>query len=113
MNWIAVAGPYASGGADAEARAANLREMNEAALRLFERGWIPVIGVNMALPMVEAAGEARYGEILQPLSNALVERCDALLRIGGPSVGADQEAALIRAAGKPVYARLEDVPDPA
>ena len=35
-----------------------------------------------------------------PLSLALAERCDAFLRIGGASVGADQEMARFAAAGK-------------
>lgn len=114
MNWIAVAGPYSSGGADAGARAANLRAMNEAAAALFDRGWTPVIGVNMAIPVIaaanEAAGEDRFGEIMQPLSNALVARCDAILRIGGASVGADAEVEIVAARGGAVYRRLEDVP---
>ncbi|MEM7546956.1 MAG: hypothetical protein AAF367_15615 [Pseudomonadota bacterium] len=110
MNWIAVAGPYRSGGADAEQQAANLKAMNEVALHLFDKGWVPVIGVNMALPLIAVAGESRYGEIMQPLSNALVSRCDAILRIGGPSVGADAEVALLEQKGAPVYHRLEDVP---
>ena len=110
MKWIAVAGPYTSGGADGARRAANLRAMNEAAAALFDRGWALVIGVNMALPMIDAAGEDRFAEIMQPLSNALVSRCDAILRIGGPSAGADAEVEIVEAAGGAVYRRLEDVP---
>lgn len=110
MSWIAVAGPFASGGADAAGRAANLRRMNDAAVRLFDLCRTLVMGVEMALPMVEAAGDERYGDSPKPLSNALVARCDALLRTGGASVGADEQAALMAAAGKPVYRRLEDVP---
>ncbi|MEM8755091.1 MAG: DUF4406 domain-containing protein [Pseudomonadota bacterium] len=112
MRLIAVAGPYRAGAADRETREANLRAMNEAALALFDKGWIPVIGVNMALPLIDAAGEDRYAEIMQPLSNALVARCDAVLRIGGPSDGADAEVDLLAARGAPVYRRLEDVPPP-
>ena len=44
----------------------------------------------------DAAAEAA---IMMPLSLALAERCDAFLRIGGPSVGADQEMARFHAAG--------------
>lgn len=114
MSWIAVAGPYSSGGADAAMRAANLRAMNEAAAALFDRGWTPVIGVNMALPVVEAtsaaAGEDRFSKIMQPLSNALVARCDAILRIGGASAGADAEVEIVAARGGAVYRRFEDVP---
>ena len=47
---------------------------------------------------------------MMPLSLALVDRCDACLRIGGPSTGADQEAARFRATGRPVYGGLAEVP---
>ncbi|MEL6794699.1 MAG: DUF4406 domain-containing protein [Pseudomonadota bacterium] len=111
MRRIAVAGPYATGGADADIRAARLAEMNRAALAVFEKGWAPVVGVNMALPVIEAAGAERYAEIMQPLSNAVVADCEAILRIGGPSVGADEEVAIVRTRGGAVYHRIEDVPD--
>jgi hypothetical protein len=108
--WIMVAGPYSSGGADAAQRAANLRALNEAAVELLRRGHVPVIGVNMALPMIEAAGEGAYDSIMMPVSLALAERCDACLRVGGPSAGAGAEVMRFRGAGKPVYRSLEDVP---
>jgi hypothetical protein len=41
---------------------------------------------------------------------ALVGRCDACLRIGGPSQGADEMVALAKAHGRGVYYRIEDVP---
>jgi hypothetical protein len=112
--WIMVAGPYSAGGADAQTRARNLRAMNTAALVLQRRGHIPVIGVNMALPLIEAAGgtPAVYDEIMMPVSLALAARCDACLRIGGPSAGADAEVARFRAAAKPVYFTLAEVPPP-
>ncbi len=111
MSWIMIAGPYSSGGADDAERAGNLRAMNDAALSVFRKGHTPVIGVNMALPMIESAGEDRFEEIMMPISLALAERCDAILRIGGPSVGADQEVERLKAAGKPVYRGIEDIPD--
>ena len=109
---IMVAGPYSSGGADAAKRAANLRRLNEAALAVFARGHLPVVGVNLALPMIEAAGgdAAAYERLMMPVSLALAARCDACLRVGGPSAGADAEAERFRAAGRPVYARVEDIP---
>lgn len=105
-----VAGPYASGGADAEGRAANLAALNRAALAMFRLGHVPVIGVNMALPVIAAAGTPAYDEIMLPLSLALAERCDACLRVGGASAGADAEVARFRAAGKPVFFALEEIP---
>jgi hypothetical protein len=108
--WIMVSGPYRSGAANGASRAANLRAMNEVALALFRRGHVPVIGVNLALPLIEAAGDDAYDEIMMPLSLAAAERCDACLRIGGPSTGADGEAARFRARGKPVYFDIAEVP---
>ena len=110
--WIMIAGPYSSGGADAARRAAHLRALNEAAVAVLRRGHVPVIGVNLALPLIEAAGAASFDEIMMPLSLALAERCDACLRIGGVSAGADAEVARFRAAGKPVWRDLGDVPLP-
>ena len=87
--WIMVCGPYRSGAATAEARARNLAEMNRAALALFRAGHVPVIGVNLALPLIEAAGEAAFDEIMMPLALGRVDRCDACLGVGGPWRGAD------------------------
>ena len=108
--WIMIAGPYSSGGADEEARARNLRAMNQAAVAVFRRGHVPIIGVNMALPVIAAAGADAFDEIMMPISLALADRCDAILRIGGPSSGADQEVALFQARGLPVYRALDQVP---
>ncbi|HEV8190030.1 MAG TPA: hypothetical protein VGP82_00875 [Ktedonobacterales bacterium] len=113
---ILVAGPYRSGtNDDPNLIAANLRAMNEVSLRLFRAGHIPITGEAMALPLVELAGSQRIGdavfdEIMHPYGRALVVRCDACLRIGGPSQGADEMVALAKAHGRQVYDRLEDVP---
>lgn len=113
---ILVAGPYRSGtNDDPDLIAANLRAMNEASLHLFRAGHIPITGEAMALPLVELAGSQRIGdalfdEIMHPYGRALVGRCDACLRIGGPSQGADEMVALAKAHGRDVYYRIEDVP---
>jgi hypothetical protein len=102
---IIVGGPYGTGAKSAAERAANLARMNEAALAVWRNGHVPVIGVNLALPIVVSAGgdAAADAEIMMPLSLALAERCEAFLRIGGASVGADQEMARFVAAGKKVF----------
>ena len=112
--WIMVSGPYTAGGADAAKRAENLRAMNDAALAIFRAGHVPVVGVNMALTVIEAAGgtEAAYDETMMPLSLALADRCDAWFRVGGPSKGADDEMARLAAAGRLVYHSLAEVPPP-
>ena len=105
-----VAGPYTAGAADEQARANNLRTLNRAAVALFRMGHTPIIGVNLALPLIEVAGRETFDEIMMPLSLAAAERCDAVLRIGGPSKGADEEVERFRSRSKPVFTRIEDVP---
>ena len=110
--WIMVSGPYTAGNAGPERRAKNLQAMNDAALELFRAGHQPVIGVNMALPIIEAAGggEDAFEEIMMPLSLDLADRCDACLRVGGPSKGADDEMERFKAQGRPVYRSVDEVP---
>ena len=107
---IMIAGPYRSGAPDAATRAANLRALNEAAWAVFELGHMPVVGVNMALPIIDVAGDEHYDDVMMPLSLALAERCDAVLRTGGASTGADQELACFRDRGLPVYRSIDEVP---
>jgi hypothetical protein len=106
-----ISGPYRSGTRTDAERDENLRAMNSAAYEVFCRGHIPVIGVNLALPVIEAAGSDSYDAVMMPISLALAERCDAVLRIGGPSAGADQEVELIRGRGGAVYHTVNDIPD--
>lgn len=113
---ILVAGPYRSGtNDDPRLIAANVHAMTEVALRLFRAGHLPVLGEWFALPLVELAGSKTIGdeifnEIFHPISRTLVARCDACLRIGGPSQGADEMVALSRSLGKQVYFQYSDIP---
>ena len=113
---ILVAGPYRSGTGDDPARiAANLHAMQSAALQLFRSGHVPFTGEALALPLIELAGsreigDAVFNEVFHPLARRLVARCDACLRIGGASQGADEMVALAQAHGAAIYHRLEDVP---
>ena len=96
---VMVAGPYSA--PTAEGRAANLRRMNDAAAARL--GHIPVIGVNAALPVLDAAGLPYTDPLMMEISLALAARCDACLQIGR-SPGADREAEAIRGLGRPVFA---------
>lgn len=109
--WIMIAGPYSTGARTDADREANLRALNEAAYQVFLRGHVPIIGVNLALPVIQAAGPRMYDAIMMPLSLALAERCDAVLRIGGMSRGADDEVERVRARGGLVYRSVEEIPD--
>ena len=112
---ILVAGPYRSNtGDDPEKIANNLQQMNEASLQLFRLGHIPVTGEALALPLVALAGSKRLGdevfnEIFHPIARRLIDRVDAVLRIGGPSAGADEMVTLGRAAGKKVFTAIDEI----
>jgi len=113
---ILIAGPYRSGTGDDPARmAANVAEMEQFALPLFRAGHTPIVGEWLALPLVALAGSTRVGdtafdEIFHPLAERLLAKCDAVLRVGGPSAGADQMVEIARQRGLAVYTALEDVP---
>ena len=112
---ILVAGPYRSNtGDDPEKITNNLHQMNVASLHLFRLGHIPVTGEALALPLVALAGSKRIGdedfnEIFHPIARRLVERVDAVLRIGGPSAGADEMVTLAREAGKQVFTAIDQI----
>ena len=113
---ILVAGPYRSGtGDDPRRLEANVRAMNQAALVLFRAGHLPVTGEALALPLLETAGSTGPGdplfqEIFHPVAEQLLSRCDAVLRVGGPSEGADRMVARALQQGKDVYTGIADVP---
>lgn len=112
---VLVAGPYRSGTNDDPALIAeNLAAMNRAALQLFRAGHLPILGEWFALPLIQTAGSAKIGdaifnEIFHPVSERLVRRCDACLRIGGPSAGADAMVELARTLGQPVFYSVEEL----
>jgi hypothetical protein len=112
---ILVAGPYRSNtGDDPEKIANNLHQMNTAGLELFRLGHIPVTGEALALPLIAVAGSRQIGdeifnEIFHPLARRLIERMDAVLRIGGQSIGADEMVSLARAAGKLIYMAIHEI----
>jgi hypothetical protein len=113
---ILVAGPYRSGtGDDPDRMKANVKAMEELALPLFRAGHLPVVGEWLALPLIERAGSRRVGdaafdEIFHPIAERLVAHCDAILRVGGPSAGADEMVRLAKDQGRAAYHGVEDVP---
>ena len=113
---ILVAGPYRSGTNDDPVLIErNVAAMTEAALQLFRAGHLPVMGEWYALPLIEHAGSRGVGdpifnEIFHPVSRRLVAKCDACLRIGGPSAGADEMVSIAREHGKAVYFSLAEIP---
>jgi hypothetical protein len=109
--WIMIAGPYQTGAKSGTDRERNLLALNRAAFEVFRKGHIPIIGVNLALPVIHVAGTEMYDTIMMPFSLALADRCDAILRLDGVSAGADQEVQRVRARGGPVYRSIGEIPD--
>lgn len=113
---VLVAGPYRSGTGDDPAKlAANVVAMNEAALAVYRAGHLPVTGEALALPLIEQAGSRRVGdavfdEIFHPVAKRLLARCDAVLRVGGPSAGADEMVGIARESGKLVCTSVAELP---
>lgn len=113
---ILIAGPYASGTDGDPARMrANLDRLESAAWPLFAAGHIPMIGEWVALPVLSSAGatgpdDPLAAQVMYPTAERLLQRCDAVLRLPGASKGADQDVAIARERGLPVYTALEDVP---
>ena len=114
--WVLIAGPYLSGtGGDPAKIAANRKRLESMALPIYERGHLPVVGEWMALPIIHAAGSLAPGDAVftayqYPVAQRLLRRCDAVLRIPGPSRGADNDVELARALGLPVYTDVNDLP---
>ena len=113
---ILIVGPYRTGtGDDPKLMEANLRRMEAAALPLYRAGHVPVISEWLALPLMRVAGSKRpgdqvYTEILMPLTERLLYRCDAILRIPGLSAGADEHCELAKKSGLRVFYSLEQIP---
>ncbi len=113
---ILIAGPYRSGtNDDPDLMAANLARLEDAAWPLFRAGHIPMIGEWVALPVLRSAGvnsldDPLVAEVMYPTAERLLQHCDAVLRLPGDSKGADQDVAIARQRGLPVYSELAEIP---
>lgn len=113
---ILIAGPYRSGtDGDPVRIEANLAKLEAAALAVWERGHIPLIGEWLALPLAKAAGSQQLGDeiseaMLYPVAHRLITRCDAIYRIAGASRGADLDIEVAREHGLAIYTDPEAIP---
>jgi hypothetical protein len=113
---ILIAGPYRSGTNDDPVKMeSNQKTMEAFALPLFRAGHVPVVGEWLALPLVRLAGSREVGdeafnEIFHPIAERLLAHCDAVLRVGGPSLGADLMVSVARQNGLKIFTRLQDIP---
>jgi hypothetical protein len=92
---------------------ADVAAVEEVALPLFHAGHIPVVGDWFAEPLAALSGpppveDDTVAEISHPLAERLLGRCDAILRVGGPSMGADALVGMGRSRGLRVFFNLED-----
>ncbi|MGW2282750.1 DUF4406 domain-containing protein [Streptomyces sp. NPDC001770] len=94
--------------------AANLERLEAAAWPIFAAGHLPVIGEWIALPLLHSVGagptDALADQVLYPTAERLLARCDAVLRLPGNSAGADQDVAMARRRGLPVYFEVDQIP---
>lgn len=112
---ILIAGPYRSGtGDDPELMRANLQRLEQAAWPIFQAGHVPMIGEWVALPVLASAGSSVFEplaeQVMYPTAERLLQHCDAVLRLPGESRGADQDVAIARERGIPVYFSIEEIP---
>jgi hypothetical protein len=113
---ILIAGPYRSGTNDDPVKMeSNQKTMEAFALPLFRAGHVPVVGEWLALPLVRLAGSREVGdeafnEIFHPIAERLLAHCDAVLRVGGRSQGADLMVSVARQNGLKIFTRLQDIP---
>lgn len=113
---ILIAGPFRAGTGDDPAKMAeNVRDMERFALPLFRAGHIPIVGEWLALPLVTLAGsrtvgDAPFDEIFHPIAERMLARCDGVLRVGGPSQGADLMVETVERHGLQVFHALAEVP---
>jgi hypothetical protein len=114
---ILIAGPYRGGTNDDPILIKkNLDKLESVALPLFRKGYIPMIGEWVALPLLHLAdskeiGDSIWDEIQYPVAHRLLEKCDAVLRLEGASKGADNDVRIAKERGLKIYYSLEEIPD--
>ena len=112
---ILIAGPYRSGTNDnPDLIEANVQAMTDTALAVYKMGHMPVLGEWFALPLIKAAGSKQVGDeifndIFHPIAVKLIDHCDAVLRIGGASAGADEMVKVAEAKGKILFRNKNEI----
>jgi hypothetical protein len=91
----------------------NLRVMEETAVAVYRAGHIPMLCEWFSSPLESIGGtsgtyEANFTELLHPIAERLLNRCDAVLRLNGLAAGADLLVALARSRGVRVFTDVDD-----
>lgn len=114
---ILIAGPYRSGtNDDPEKIEANVHVMESFAVPIFQKGHVPILGEWLALPLLRLAGSKQIGdeifnEIFHPIAEMLLDKCDAVLRVGGPSQGADLMVEVGKKKALKIFYELDEIPN--
>lgn len=115
---ILVAGPYRCGTKDDPLlKKANFKKLEAAALSLFRAGHIPVIGEWIAWPVTELYGLINHVSLpkdikLFPITQCQLSKCDAVLRLSGPSEKADADVKFASDIGLKIFYGLEEIEEP-
>lgn len=91
----------------------DLRSMEETAVAVYRAGHIPILAEWLSSPLVSIGGPSgslddEFTELMHPVAERLLARCDAVLRVEGLAAGADLLVALARQRGIRVYQDLSD-----
>ena len=112
---ILIAGPYRGGTNDDPILIQeNVDAMNDMALEVYRAGHLSVLGEWFALPLIETAGSKKMGddiwnELFHPVAIRLIEKCDIIFRIGGPSGGADEMVRIGKEKQKRIIYSIEEI----
>jgi hypothetical protein len=98
---IYISAPYTIGDV-----AQNVRRAIDAADILLARGYIPFVPhLTHFWHFISPKSHRKWIEI----DKVILERCDAVLRLDGESVGADEEVAHAEKLGKPIYWSIDEL----
>ena len=113
---ILIAGPYRSGTNDnPDLIASNVKAMTDMALEIYKMGHLPILGEWLALPLIKAAGSKEVGDkifndLFHPIAIQLIDKCDAVLRIGSQSSGADEMVNIGQIKSKIIFYNISEIP---
>jgi len=91
----------------------DLRLMEETAVEVYRAGHIPILCEWFASPLVSIGGPSstvgpEFTELVHPIAERLLARCDSVLRVDGLAAGADLMVGLARQRGIRVYQDLDE-----
>ena len=91
----------------------DLRVMEETAVSVYRAGHIPLLCEWFSSPLTSIGDqldsvESSFTDLVHPIAERLLGRCDAILRVEGLAAGADLLVAMARARGVRVYRDLDE-----